>query len=180
MAKRILMLYKRYAVKPRLARIVGTDGDIELLRFTSADITSDDVVCDSGSEISATPASRQNMLFELLRSGLLYDENGRLDATTRYKILSVLGYGGWEQLKDEETLHYNRAERENAAAAAGGTPSVSEIDDHDAHVAVHTRYLLGAERQNNPDPALEERLLAHIRAHRNFKAVEAEANHEKA
>lgn len=44
MAKRILMLYKRYAVKPRLARIVGTDGDIELLRFTSADITSDDVV----------------------------------------------------------------------------------------------------------------------------------------
>ena len=92
----------------------------------------------------------------------------------------MLGYGGWEQLKDEETLHYNRAERENAAAAAGGTPSVSEIDDHDAHVAVHTRYLLGAERQNNPDPALEERLLAHIRAHRNFKAVEAEANHEKA
>lgn len=175
MAKRILMLYKRYAVKPRLARIVGADGDIELLRFTSADITSDDVVCDSGSEISATPASRQNMLFELLRSGLLYDENGRLDATTRYKILSVLGYGGWEQLKDEETLHYNRAERENAAAAAGGTPSVSEIDDHDAHIAAHTRYLLGAERQNNPDPALEERLLAHIRAHKNFKAVEAEA-----
>ena len=180
MARRILALYKRYAVTPRLARIVGGDGDIELLYFTASDVTCDDVVCDSGSEISTTPAAKQNMLFDLLKSGLLYDENGKLDATTRYKILSVLGYGGWEQLKDEESLHYNRAERENAAAAAGENPQVSEIDDHDAHVQVHTRFLLSAQMQNNPDAALEEKIIRHIREHKNFKAVEAEVEREKA
>ena len=180
MARRILALYKRYAVTPRLSRIVGGDGDIELLYFTASDVTCDDVVCDSGSEISTTPAAKQNMLFDLLKSGLLYDENGKLDATTRYKILSVLGYGGWEQLKDEESLHYNRAERENAAAAAGENPQVSEIDDHDAHVQVHTRFLLSAQMQNNPDAALEEKIIRHIREHKNFKAVEAEVEREKA
>ena len=153
---------------------------IELLYFTASDVTCDDVVCDSGSEISTTPAAKQNMLFDLLKSGLLYDENGKLDATTRYKILSVLGYGGWEQLKDEESLHYNRAERENAAAAAGENPQVSEIDDHDAHVQVHTRFLLSAQMQNNPDAALEEKIIRHIREHKNFKAVEAEVEREKA
>lgn len=178
-ARKILALYKQYATAPRLLRIVGQEGDVELLRFTASDITSDDVVCDSGSEISLTPAAKQNMLFDLLKSGLLYDENGRLDSTTRYKILSVLGYGGWEQLKDAETLHYNRAERENGAVAAGETPEVSEIDDHDAHIAVHTRYVLGAECRNNPDKTVAEKLTAHIREHRRFKALESEVNREQ-
>lgn len=167
-AAHILRLYKQFASTPRLARVTGKEGDIELIRFSESDIGGDDVVCDTENELSTSPATKQNMLFELLKAGLLYDADGRLDESTRYKILDVMGYGGWEQIRDEKTLHRNRAERENE-----GEPDIKEYDDHDAHIAVHTQYLLSREFSSLPDHAArEKKLVAHIREHKRFRAVE--------
>lgn len=175
MAAHILRLYKQFALAPRLVRITGKEGDIELMKFSSSDISCDDIVFDSGNELSETPASKQNMLFELLKSGLLYDERGRLDETTRYKLLDVLGYGGWERVKDVKTLHYNRAERENESQA-----EIKEYDDHEAHIAAHTKYLLSKELSARADAQTAEKALAaHIREHKKYMRLTKEAEVEK-
>lgn len=167
-AAQILRLYKQFALNTRLMRVVGREGDVELLHFSASDIGCDDVVCDTENELTQSPATKQNMLFELLRAGLFYGADGRLDESTRNKILDVMGYGGWEQVADERTLHCNRAERENE-----GAPDVKEYDDHDAHIAVHTRFLLSREFAARPDAETREKqLVAHIRRHKQFKQLE--------
>lgn len=107
----ILRLYKQFASQPRLLRYVGEDGEVEVLSWSASDIGCDDVVFDTENELNSSVASRQNMVFELLRSGLLFDENGKLSDSMRYKILDVMGYGGWEVTHDYAKLHHTRAQK---------------------------------------------------------------------
>lgn len=168
-ARKILRLYKQFATRPRLVRIVGENGDVELMSFVSSDISCDDVVFDTENELSETLAVRQNTLFELLARGLLGGEDGRLDEETRYKVLDTLGYGGWESKSDSRKVHVRRAEKENLAFVAGGEVEVSELDDHELHIARHTSFAL---TDSNFDfkrgDKARARLTEHIRRHREL------------
>ena len=96
LAKTVLRLYKQFARRPRLARFVGDDGEVELIHFNASDISCDDVVFETENELTSTPAQRQSMLFDLLNMGLLSDENGKLSDSTRNRVLEAVGYGGWD------------------------------------------------------------------------------------
>ena len=108
-AQHILRLYKQFASTPRLSRITGKDGAVELLAWTKSDLTSDDVYFVTESELSETPAQKRNMVFELLKAGLFHDENGRLSNAARARVLDTLGFGDlYKQI--------SRAADENGAA----------------------------------------------------------------
>ncbi|MCL2061238.1 MAG: hypothetical protein FWH03_01245 [Firmicutes bacterium] len=174
--RQILRLYKQFAGAGRLSRVVGDGGEVELIYWNKSDITCDDVVFDTENEISSTPAVKQSLMFDLLRMGLLHDENGKLSDAMRYKILDVLGYGGWEFTRDMESLNIARAAKENLSIKQGN-PEVLEIDRHDLHIAEHTKYCLGGEFQklSAKNPSLKERLMQHIREHKQFSSLETEA-----
>lgn len=176
LAEFILRLYRAYADGPRLSRCVGEEGETELISWTRSDIGGTDVAFETENEVSSSAAARQSTMLDLLRAGLLYDESGKLTDDTRYKILEVFGYGGWERTQDVRAMHIARAVKENAALGSQ-TPEVCEVDDHDVHVSEHVKYFLGSEFASlvKRRPELKETLLGHIREHRRFARVQIEA-----
>ena len=173
----ILRLYKQFATQPRVMRAVGNEGEIEVVSWNASDIGCDDVAFDTENELNSSAASKQNMIFELLRAGLLYDENGKLSDSMRYKILDVMGYGGWEITHDTQKLHLTRAQKENMDLFET-SPEVNELDNHTIHIEEHAKFMLGSEFEKAcaKNPKLKERILEHIRTHKTFMKVEGEAN----
>ena len=176
-SRMVLRLYKQFAEGERLTRCVGDDGRVELVAWTRSDIGSCDVVCDTVAESAVSRTGRQSRLLELLSLGLLGDEDGRLSPTTRHKLLDAFGYGSWETAEELRSLHEQKADEENLAALSGEVKEPSEIDDHDVHIRSHIRAMLGSDYAEavKKRPETEEKMLAHVRAHRTMKALSEKA-----
>ena len=168
LAKKILRLYKQYALFPRLAKIIGENGQIEMFYFSSSDISSDDIELENITDGSLTLTQRREMIFNLLDKGLLNDENGQLSNRMKCKILEMLGLGIWENGQDVKDLHIKKADNENLKMLDGVISKVSEIDDDNLHLNEHIAFMLGEdfEKRNIKNPNLEKIFLEHIRAHR--------------
>ena len=168
LAKKILRLYKQYALFPRLAKIIGENGQIEMFYFSSSDISSDDIELENITDGSLTLTQRREMIFNLLDKGLLNDENGQLSNRMKCKVLEMLGLGIWENGQDVKDLHIKKADNENLKMLDGVVSKVSEIDDDNLHLNEHIAFMLGEdfEKRNIKNPNLEKIFLEHIRAHR--------------
>lgn len=164
--KQILRLYKQFASQKRLAKIEDNNGKIEMFYWNKSDISSDDVVIDTTNEVGETLSQRRNMIFELLKAGLLYDEDGKMSQTTRQKTLEMLGFGTWQHGNDLSSMHTKQAGKENLQFMEGSVPSILPIDDHKIHIDNHTAFILS----NTFDDKKEilENLLAHINLHKEF------------
>lgn len=172
--KHIIRLYKQYAGSDRLIRVAGGNGKIEIDRFSSSDLNSDDIVFDTDTEISETPASRKNQILEILNQGLLHDENGKLPDASKLKVLEILGFGNWESARAADELHVARAEKENLSAEK---IKVEEVDNHSLHIDQHIKAVISEEYTLAPEKKNE--LLEHIRDHRRFIRLSQEANTEE-
>lgn len=171
-AKQILRLYKQYAKLPHASRIIGDNGLVELFYWSSSDINSEEVMFETENEINETLAQKRSMIFEILNSGLLNDENGKLTNSMRAKILEQLGFGIWESTQDIKTLQSKNASKENLQLIMEQTiKEPSEIDDHDVHVLEHISFMLGNEFEKSilKNPEIENKMLEHIRKHKKFK-----------
>ena len=164
-SKMILNLYKKYADVPKLSKIVDDNGDVQIFYWRGSEINADDVVLETSNELSESLSSRRAMALELLKNGLLYNENGKLSERMRVKILDMLGFGNWESAGDNSALHIRRATSENLNSL---DLVVLEIDNHDLHIAEHTRYIL--EKKLTSGTELEK-LLEHIRMHKKFNSI---------
>lgn len=162
-ARHILRLYKQFGSDARLSRIAGQSGKVELLRWSASDISSDDVVFETDNELLSTPAMRQNMMLELYKMGLLFDESGRMPDAVKHRFMEALGYGGWDSDLDLTRVQINRAETENAKDKY----ALDEFDDHDLHIDTHVKFLL----TECPSGKKAERLRAHIREHKKLAAL---------
>lgn len=167
-ARQILRLYKQFGSDKRLARIVGRNGEVELLKWSASDISSDDVVFSTDNELLSTPAMRQNMMFELYKMGLLSDADGKMTDSAKHRFLEAVGYGGWDSDIDLGQVHIARAEKENA----DGKYALNEFDDHAIHADIHIKYLLTECR----DAKRAEKLKAHIREHKVAAALSVAAD----
>lgn len=177
MGKHVLRLYRQFASIPRLSKIVGDNGDIEVFYFNSSDISSDDIVFETENEIGETTAQKRAMVFDLINAGLLQDENGKLSNRMRVKALELLGFGVWENAQDINELHLKRAASENLKMIESGeTISPLEVDEHDIHITEHTAFLLGGEfeKKAQKNPRLTEVILSHIRMHKQLKNLNNE------
>ena len=167
-AKQVLRLYKQFAVRSRMKRIAGDNGDVELRYFDRNDISSDDVVYDVSGDVLESASSRKNMVIELLNLGLLSDEDGKISQPNKAKVLEMLGFGNWESARELDDLNKKRAMEENERVSAGEIEP-EEVDDDDIHIAEHSKALLGREYDYTPEA--KARLVAHIRLHKRRKAL---------
>ena len=170
-AKHILRLYKQFALVPRLLKIVGDHGELDMQYFSASDITSDDIEFETDSEINESLAQRRSMVFELLNAGLLSDENGKLSNRMRIKALELLGFGVWENSQDLMELHQKKASGENYKFMHQKEVFVSEIDEHDIHINEHIAFMLGGDYEKNANSEIEQKMLEHIREHKKFKKM---------
>lgn len=167
--KQILRLYKQFASQKRLGKIEDNNGHIELFYWNSSDISSDDVVLDTTNEIGETLVQKRNMIFELLKAGLLQDENGKLDSAMKKKTLEMIGFGTWQDVNDLTELHNKRAGKENLDFLKGQTDDVLEIDDHKVHINSHTAFLLSQDILNSENgKQIAQNIMEHIEKHKKF------------
>ncbi len=171
-AKHILRLFKQFAMVPRLKRLAGDNGDMEMQYFCANDISSDDVVFDSDTDLLESPLSRKNKVIDILKLGLLSDENGVLNEQKKNKVLEILGFGNWESGRDIEELHAKKAMRENIEIK-NAEVAPEETDDHSLHISEHVRALISEEDEYSAEA--RERIAEHIRSHRRIQRVEREA-----
>ena len=163
-AKYLLRLYKQFVSTSKLMRYADGQNSAEVFYFTGSDIGSDDVVFETENELSDTPATRRTMLFDLLNAGILSDGEGKLSASVKAKILSLMGFGNWESAQDITQLHLARAERENVDV---DNAEVLPIDDHVSHIEEHTRYIISSDI-DSVDKTYRQKLLNHIAQHKQF------------
>lgn len=165
-AKQILRLYKQFATFPRLIKIVGENGDLDVVYFKGNDISSDDVQFDTDNESNDTLSQRRNMIFTLLDKGLLTDENGNITKSMKAKIMENLGFGVWDTSVDLSDLHIKNADTENSKMNEVIEVDVKEIDEHSLHINQHISYMLKVVYAGDVNKKVEEIFLKHIRAHR--------------
>lgn len=175
-AKKILKLYKQFATIPRLAKVCGENGQIEMFYFTSSDISSDDIELESTNDGLQTLAQRRELIFQLLDNGILNDENNQLSNKMKCKILEMLGMGIWENAQDISELHIKKADGENLKMLNKEDCCPSQIDDHKLHINEHIAFMLGEdyEKAIQKDKKLEERFLNHINEHKKLLKNEEE------
>lgn len=172
-AKQMIRLFKQFATSTRLLRTAGEQGKVELYYFNSSDLGSDDVVFDTENELSYTPAQKKSAVYELIDAGLLTDDTGKLSERTKAKLLEILGFGSIDNTLDIESLHINKADEENLSGFKKPI-GVDEYDDHELHIAEHTRFLLSAESEGvRKNPETKKNALEHLRAHKTMAAENA-------
>lgn len=176
-SQQILRLYKQFATITRVGRIVGLNGESEFFYWDRTDITSDDVVCDTESEMGKTISQRRTMITDLINMGILADENGKISNFNRNKILQLLGFGVWENAIDKNELQIENAKNENIKFSKNMDCEVLEIHNHDLHIEAHTNFMLGGEFETlcNGNEKIKEKMLEHIREHKRFKRLEKES-----
>ncbi|MEG1582245.1 MAG: hypothetical protein RR334_03750 [Clostridia bacterium] len=179
--KKTLRLYKQFADNKRLSQKVDGNGDVEIFYWRGSDISSDDVIMDTTNELSETPATRKSLLLELLKNGLLTDENGKMSGRMRARVLEALGFGIWENTLDIVALNIKNANKENIMCGEIKPPL--EIDDHDVHIEEHTKFILSGDADDfghGRSLMVQE----HISLHKKMKAemqnvlINTDANHE--
>ena len=116
---------------------MSAGGIIALQKYSG----SDDVVFDTSTALGESVGSRRTVLLELLKSGILYDEDGKFSPSMRSKCLDLLGFGTWEHFTDIHSLHINRAQEENISMRTNDV-EILPIDDHELHINEHISYIL--------------------------------------
>ncbi len=166
--KQIIRLYKQYATLPRYKRIAGENGEVEIARFTKEDLGSEDVVFDTANAIEDNLSTRRAMVFDLLKLGLFTDENGVMKNRTRTKLFDILGFGNWEDSRDIDEAHLDKAQRENLILETRELkPDI--VDDHELHIAEHTKLCVSSHCCEKS--AFKERVTAHINAHKELSTL---------
>ncbi len=176
-AKFILRLYKQFAVVPRLLKITGQNNTVEMFYWNKNEICSDDVVFDTSSDLYDSLGQKRTMLLDLIKQGLMYDEDGHFSEYTRKKCLDLLGFGMWENNVDIHSLQINRAKEENLATLKNEKLEILPIDDHKIHIDEHTAFILSANIKDKANyKQILKTLLAHIEEHK--KLLKGEENGE--
>lgn len=168
----LLYLYKQFATQKRLKRITGENGEPELTYFTGNDLQCEDLVFDTNDDVTQTTAEKRNMVIELIRMGVLAEQDGTMSPRTKVKVLEMLGIGNWESAKDVDETQRKRAMRENLSLGKERI-SACPYDDHSIHIDEHIKCLL--EDSVLKDAELYAEMDAHIKEHQMYALSSAAA-----
>ena len=168
--KHIIRLYKQFASVTRMKRITGDDGEVEIVAFDANRLSSEDVIFDTVNEIDDTLSARRAMVYDLLKLGIFTDENGVMSARTKTKLLDILGFGNWEQSRDIDDAHLDKATRENLELRTKEVVP-DALDDHELHISEHTKLCVSARCADNE--AFHARVTKHINEHKQYSTLES-------
>ena len=165
--RQVLRLMRQFAGKRRLMRMTGEGKKVEMYYFSSADISSDDVVFETENEGAVSPSRRRSLIYEMYDKGLFAGEDGNVPEETRERVLDALGFGGLDSARGLKPLHRNKAAEENLRLAEGEEVRADFYDDDDAHISEHTRFLLSDEFAAGEET--KARIEAHLKEHARRK-----------
>ena len=165
--RQVLRLMRQFAGKRRLMRMTGEGKKVEMYYFSSADISSDDVVFETENEGAVSPSRRRSLIYEMYDKGLFAGEDGSAPEETRERVLDALGFGGLDSARGLKPLHRNKAVEENLRLAEGEEVRPVFFDGDDAHISEHTRFLLSDEFAAGEET--KARIEAHLKEHARRK-----------
>ena len=165
--RQVLRLMRQFAGKRRLMRMTGEGKKVEMYYFSSADISSDDVVFETDNDGAVSPSRRRSLIYEMYDKGLFAGEDGSVPEETRERVLDALGFGGLDSARGLKPLHRNKAAEENLRLAEGEEVYADFYDDDDAHISEHTRFLLSDEFAAGEET--KARIEAHLKEHARRK-----------
>ena len=167
-SKHVLRLYRQFAKIPRVKRITGDNGEVELASFSAGNIDSEDIVFDTISDIEDTLSARRAMVYDLLKLGLFEDDDGRLSSATKTKLFEILGFGNWENGRNDDEMHRKKALKENMELQTKDA-TVDVYDNHAIHIAEHVRLIVSS--RCSKDKAMRERVANHITKHNELLSL---------
>ncbi len=140
-AKKIIWLYSQFCEGVRIVKYMDGYNKTKIMYADKTALTSDDVYLESENELLYTHSQRKAVIFELYKSGVLLDEDGKIRPSTKEKILALLGYKDLDYQKGLSKLHEEKAMEENELLKRTEL-SVDQIDQHVIHIDEHIRYVL--------------------------------------
>jgi hypothetical protein len=165
--RQILRLYRQFAGTARLMTLTGENQKTQLYYFNASSLDVNDLQFESKETVS--PEQKKETLLKLYEAGILTDEDGKLTAENKQRILDAFGFGSYENAKDISALHIAKAGEENLELKHGEIVP-DEYDEHRLHISEHTRFLLSAEFKNSKKKEeWKKKFLAHIEAHKKLK-----------
>lgn len=104
-----LCYVKQYWNTPRLVKIVGRDGQFNVLAFQGSDLRENtDIRIEAGSALPTSKSAKQALLMDLMTQGFIPSEKG----------LELMDVGGVQRLYEEMQIDSAQASRENMRMAA--------------------------------------------------------------
>ncbi len=165
--RQILRLYRQFAGTARLMTLTGENKKTQVYYFNASNLDVSDLQFES--KEATTPEEKKATLLKLYEAGLLTDEDGRLTAENKHRILDAFGFGNYENARDISALHIAKAGEENLEMKEKEI-APDEYDDHGLHITEHTRFLLSAEfKRMRGKEEVKKRFVAHMAAHRKMK-----------
>ena len=163
--KQILYLYKQFIATSKFRIKSTNNSNEEIYYWNLSDITADDIIVDTKTDLGETLTQKREMIFKLLENKLLNDDSDKMSNQMRIRVLQMLGFGSFECRVDTAELQMKKAGRENIKLLNGEDVDISEIDDNELHLDSHIAYMLSEEFDNVEDE-IKEKFLAHIKKHK--------------
>lgn len=102
--RQTLCYVKQYWTMPRAVRVVGRDGQFNVMAFAGSDLRDNtDIRVEAGSSLPTSKAGKQALLMDLMTNGFIPPEKG----------LELMEVGGVNRLYEEIQIDSSQAAREN-------------------------------------------------------------------
>lgn len=162
-ARQVIRLYAQFLVGVRAVKIQEQIGKTKTYYVDKNAVRSDDVYLENENELLYSDSRKKEMIFKLYESGLLQDDSGQLPASTKEKVLSLLGYKDLDYRKGITGLQEEKAKKENERMRSNEV-EVEEIDDDVIHIDEHVRYILSEYDEMSSE--VKSRYFEHVKAHK--------------
>lgn len=141
----------------RTINVIGDDGEMEAKQFSAADFTGEiDIEIEAVTPSIFSESQKKSDYMAMLESGLI-------DQTlyaNRERGRKLMGLGDFEEGLSVDT---KKALWENQEMLAGRAVAVMPIDNHEAHMMVHEKFLKRTDL-NRYDPAIVAAFVEHTKA----------------
>lgn len=163
-AKKCIHLYRQFTPEIKVVSERMEDRKVKVYTVNKNALSSDEVYIENENELLYTETQKKDMIFKLYESGILFNEDGKLNPTTKERVLDLLGYKDLDYKKGLSKLQLEKAQNENAKIRKQGL-DVEIVDDHTVHIDEHTRYVLSEYGELKEEE--KQRLFSHIEKHKS-------------
>ncbi len=170
-AKKIIRLYAQFLAGVKMIRFRDDTDKTHVCYLDKKAVNSDDVYLMGENELLESPAKKKDTLLALYEKGLFNDEDGKIRAEVKEKLLSILGFADLDYQKGISRLQTEKAQKENSLIRKEGLP-IEIIDDDKIHIEEHLRYVFS--EYDELEKVEKERFFSHIEEHKNRNKIKKE------
>ncbi len=162
-ARHVIRLYSQFLTGVKMVRYKDDTDKTHVYYLDAKAVNSDETYLKGVNELTENMARRREIVLSLYEKGLFNDENGRLRAEVKEKILSVLGLQELDCQRGLSKLQIEKASNENELIRKQER-EVEEIDDDIIHVEEHSRYAFSEYDELSNEE--KQNIFKHIKKHK--------------